>query len=216
MFSASAINSMDYVEDLLAESLHHLLRLDWANPPYPAGGEILLDALRRGGWCRLEKARLELQPMCAVVEPLPCRRDPFSCGNRSGMSHHRDKIPVPACLDAQHAEAAFVIVEGDALDDVGQHLLRRLLGLCGIEGDDGVLERGHLLEEVSYALRHAAGIAAQERAPEMVDAFCEAAGGQAAIIQAMGLEEDAAMEWGECFLTDYAEVCEELGLQLDT
>lgn len=61
MFSVSVISPTDDVEDLLVERLHHLLRLDWANPPYPAGGEILLDALCHGGQRGLEEPRLELQ-----------------------------------------------------------------------------------------------------------------------------------------------------------
>jgi len=69
----------------------------------------------------------------AVVEPLTGGSNPFACGDGGGMPNHRYEVPVPPRFDAQHAEAAFIIVEGHALDNAGQHLLRRLLGLyCGV------------------------------------------------------------------------------------
>ena len=128
---------LDDVEDLLAEGLHHLLGIDRADAADHAGGEVLLDPLRRGGRRGLQKPRLELLAMGAVVEPFARGRDPFARRDRGGMSDHRDEVAVPARLDAQHAEAVLVIVEGHALDDAGQHLLRCLLGLCG--GDCGSL-----------------------------------------------------------------------------
>jgi len=39
-----------------------------------------------------------------------------------GATHHRYQVAVALGLDAQHAEAALGVVEGDALDRAGQHL----------------------------------------------------------------------------------------------
>ncbi len=40
------------------------------------------------------------------------------------MTHGRDKIAMATRLDAEHAEAVFAIVVGDALDEACQNFLR--------------------------------------------------------------------------------------------
>src|ERR1700730_11047345 len=70
----------------------------------------------------------------------PCVRSltqvPLACTNSPSCDHCRvtedgDQVALAAGLDAQHAEAVLVVVEGDALDEAGQDLgwgarLRRL------------------------------------------------------------------------------------------
>jgi hypothetical protein len=63
--------------------------------------------------------------------------DPLAGGDRCRVSHHRDKVALPARLGAQDAEAVLVIMIGDALDETGKNLLRRFLrrGLHGHLGN---------------------------------------------------------------------------------
>ena len=120
--------ALDDVEHRLAEGLDHFPGVDRPDPADHAGGEILLDALdgtrRRGA----HETRLELLAVGPVVDPFPRGGDPFAGGDRRRVADDGDEITMPACLDAQHAEAALGIMEGHPFDGAGEH---RAVGLTG-------------------------------------------------------------------------------------
>ena len=116
---------LDDVEHLLAECLDQLPGVDRADAADHAGGEILLDAVGRGGGRAAQKAGLELLAMGAVVDPFARGGDPLAGGDRGGMPDGGHQLAVSPRLDAQNAEAVLGIVEGDALDETRQHLLCR-------------------------------------------------------------------------------------------
>jgi predicted DCC family thiol-disulfide oxidoreductase YuxK len=113
---------LDDVEDVLAEHLDHALGIDRPDAADHAGAEVLLDPLDRGGRRGLQEARLELQPVGAVVGPFAGGGDPFAGRDHRGVADRGDQIPVAAGLDAQDAEAVLRVVEGDPLDEPGEDL----------------------------------------------------------------------------------------------
>ena len=130
---------LDDVEHLLAEGPHQLLGVDRADAADHAGAEILLDAVDRGRGRGAQEPRLELLAMGAVVDPVARRGDPLAGGDRRGVADDRDQIAMAARLDPQNAEAVLGVVEGDPLDQAGQHFLGRwfrlrLHGDCRIIG----------------------------------------------------------------------------------
>ena len=68
--------------------------------------------------------RLELQPVLLVPDPPALRDQPFPGGDRRQRPDDRCLVSLPPCLYPQDAEAAFVVVEGDALDQTGDFLGR--------------------------------------------------------------------------------------------
>ena len=116
---------LDDVEHLLAECLDQLPGVDRADAADHAGGEILLDAVGRGGGRAAQKAGLELLAMGAVVDPFARGGDPLAGGDRGGVPDGGHQVTVPARLDAQNAEAVLGIVVGDPLDETRQHFLCR-------------------------------------------------------------------------------------------
>ena len=74
----------------------------------------------RGG---AQEARLELLAVGAVVDPFARRRDPLAGGDRGGVADDGDQVAMAARLDPQNAEAVLGVVEGDPLDEAGQHFL---------------------------------------------------------------------------------------------
>src|SRR4051794_18508486 len=60
--------------------------------------------------------------MRAVVDPGAAHLHPFAGGDGGGMADDGDQVPLAACLDAQHAEPALLVVVGHALDKPSQGL----------------------------------------------------------------------------------------------
>ena len=119
--------SLDNVEDLLPEGPDHLLRIDRPDAPDHAGAEIFLDAFDRT-WSRgLEKARLELLAVGAIVDPFARRGDPLAGRDDGGVADDGHEIAVAARLRPKNAEATLGVVEGDLLDESREHLLGRRL-----------------------------------------------------------------------------------------
>ena len=73
----------------------------------------------------LQKPRLELLAVGAIVDPFAGGGDPLAGGNGCGMADDGHQIAMPARLRPQNAEAVLGVVEGDALDEAGQHFLGR-------------------------------------------------------------------------------------------
>ena len=115
----------DDVEHLLAEGPHQLLGVDRADAADHAGAEILLDAVDRCRRRGLQKPRLELLAVGAVVDPFARRGDPLAGGDRRGVADDGHQIAMAACLHPQNAEAVLGVVEGDPLDEAGEHFLGR-------------------------------------------------------------------------------------------
>ncbi len=93
-------------------------------PFHQAAAEVPLDPLGCGRRHGLHACRLELQPVFLVPDPPALRAQPFPCGHGRQRPDDRCLIPLPSCFHAQDAEAAFVVVESDALDHTGDFLGR--------------------------------------------------------------------------------------------
>ena len=116
---------LDDVEHVRAEQPHHAPGISRTDTPDHAGAEIFFDAFDRRGGGDLQETRAELQPMGPVVGPFARGGVPFAGRNRRRMAHHSDETAVATGLDAQYAEAGLGVVEGDPLDEAGQHLEAR-------------------------------------------------------------------------------------------
>ncbi len=93
-----------------------------------AAGQVLLDALDGGRRHGAEDFGLELLPVFLVDDPSPLGLQPLAGTDFRQRADHGHQLAVPAGLDAQHAEAGFVVVERDAFDEAGDLLG---LGCCG-------------------------------------------------------------------------------------
>ena len=122
--SCSALGRLlDDVEHLFAEGLDQLLGVDRADALDHAGGEVLLDALGGGRRCRAQEIGAELHAVRPVVDPPAARLDELAGADRRGMADDGDQVALAARLHPQDAEAAVLVVEGDALDEAGEVLL---------------------------------------------------------------------------------------------
>jgi hypothetical protein len=59
----------------------------------------------------------------AIVHPFAGCGDPLAGGNDRGVTDDGHQIAVSACLRPEHAEAVLGVVEGDPLDEAGEHFL---------------------------------------------------------------------------------------------
>ena len=73
----------------------------------------------------LQKPRLELLAVGAVVDPFARCGDPLAGGDHGGMADDRHQIAMAARLRPQNAEAVLGVVEGDTLDEAREHFLGR-------------------------------------------------------------------------------------------
>jgi hypothetical protein len=122
----------DYVEHLLSERFHHLLGVDGPDAANHPGAKVFFDALDRRRRGRAQEARLELQAVGVVVNPVARGSDPFAGRDRGGMADDRDQIAMSTRIDPENAEAVVGIVKGDALNKAREHFLN-----CGF------LREGH-------------------------------------------------------------------------
>ena len=113
----------DDVEHLVAEGANQLLGVNRANAPDHAGRQVFLDAVGRIGERGAQEPRFELLAVGTVVDPFARGGDPFTGGDRCGVSHQRNQITMATRLGAQDAEAIFGVMISDALDEAGQHFL---------------------------------------------------------------------------------------------
>ena len=114
---------LDRIEHLLAEGAHQLLGIDWSDAADHPGAEVFLDAVERRRLRGLQKLRLKLLAMGAIVDPFARCRNPLAGGDDRGVPDDRNQFAVATCLDPQNAEAIPVIVECDALDKARQNFL---------------------------------------------------------------------------------------------
>ena len=115
----------DRVEHFLPKGPNQLLGVDGADTADHAGAEILLDAVDRGRRRGPQKSRFELLAMRAVVDPFARCRDPLAGGDRRRMADDGHQIPMAARLCPQNAETVLGVVEGNPLDEAGEHFLGR-------------------------------------------------------------------------------------------
>ena len=120
----------DDVEHAFTKCPDQLAGIHRSDAPDGAGGEVFLHALGGRRRRKAQEASLELLAVRAVVDPLPGCRYPFPGGHHGRVAHQGDQIAVAAGLGPQDTEAAFGIVEGDALDQAGQDFLVRTLRTC--------------------------------------------------------------------------------------
>ncbi len=86
---------------------------------HPAG-EVFLNALGRGRRGGAEDFRLELLAVFLVDDPPALGLQPLAGPDLRQRADDRHQLTVAAGLDAQHAEAGFVVVERHALDEAGE------------------------------------------------------------------------------------------------
>jgi len=96
---------LDRIEHLFTEGTHQLFGVDWSNAAYHARAEVFLDAVERRRLRGLQKLRLKLLAVDAIVDPLARRRNPLTGGNDCSVPDHRNQFPVPTCLDPQDAKS---------------------------------------------------------------------------------------------------------------
>ena len=89
---------LDDVEDLLPESLDHLLGVDRPDASDHPGAQIFLDPVYRTRGRSLEKPRLELLAVGAIVDPFARCSDPFAGRDRRRMADDGHQIAVAARL----------------------------------------------------------------------------------------------------------------------
>ena len=111
---------LDEIEDRLAECLDELLGVHRANPADRPGREIRLDAFEGCRRRRAEKARAELDPVGAVVDPVSTGRDPLARRDGSRGADDRHQVPVSPRLHAEDAESGLLIMKGHAFHETGQ------------------------------------------------------------------------------------------------
>jgi len=63
--------------------------------------------------------------MGSVVDPFARRGDPFAGGDDGGVADDGHQIAMTARFRPENAETVLGIVEGDPLDQAGEHLLGR-------------------------------------------------------------------------------------------
>src|SRR5271165_546283 len=106
-------NSYDR-EDFLAEFLHQLFRVDWADAFDQAAAEVFLNALPRRGRAALEKRGFKLQSVLFVLHPVALSSNPLARVDARKGSNHRYQLPVALHLYTQHRKPRLFAVEGDA------------------------------------------------------------------------------------------------------
>jgi hypothetical protein len=120
---------LDDVEYLVAEGVQQLLGIDRANAANHSRGEVLLDAVDRGGHGGLEEPGFELLAVGTVVDPAAGRRNPLAGRDRGGMTNQSDELAMASDLNPNDAKAILGALVSDALDQSRQHLAVGRLGL---------------------------------------------------------------------------------------
>ena len=115
-------------QNLGSEPPYQLLRQNRPDALYQAASEVSLDTCDRGRRNRLHRACFELQPVLFVPDPPALGDQPFPSGHRGQRPNHRSFPSMPRRFHAQHAEAAFVVVEGDTVNQPGRFPLVAGLG----------------------------------------------------------------------------------------
>ena len=78
----------------------------------------------------LQKAGAELQPVLAILLPLPARLDALAGMDLGGGPQHRHEVLVAAHVNAQDAKAGLGAMERDALDKPRQRLSTSFIVWC--------------------------------------------------------------------------------------
>ena len=113
---------LDDVEHRLAESAHQFPGEVRADPLDHAGAQVLLDAIEGARGDHPQIARLEWQPMLAIVDPPALGLEGLAGGEAGRRADDGDQLALPAHLHPQHTEAALGAMEGDALDGAAEAL----------------------------------------------------------------------------------------------
>jgi hypothetical protein len=118
--------AVDDREGSLLERLHDPAGEHRADAFDHAAGEVLLDALDRGRRHRAQDVRLELLAVLLVDGPAALDLHPLPGPNFRQRADDGHQIAMAPGLDAQHAEAGFVVVESDTLHQAGDLLRLRM------------------------------------------------------------------------------------------
>src|SRR6266478_2677429 len=110
-------------EDFLAEFLHQLFCVDWADAFDQAAGEVFFNPLPRCGRAALEERGFKLQPVLFVLHPISLSCYPLARVDARKDSYPCHWFPVALHLYTQHRKPCLFAVEGDALDQSRESLL---------------------------------------------------------------------------------------------
>ena len=77
--------------------------------------EVTPDTLQRGSRACLEEGGLELQAVGAVVQPDPAYLYMLAGGDGNSVADHGNQVTLTTGFNAQNAEPALGIMEGDTL-----------------------------------------------------------------------------------------------------
>jgi hypothetical protein len=118
---------LDDVEDLVSEGFDHLLGVDRADAADHPRAQIFLDPVDRARRRGLQKPRLELLTVSAVVNPFARCGDPLASGDDGRVADDGHQIAVSARFRPENAKAVLSVVEGNPLHESGEHFLGRWL-----------------------------------------------------------------------------------------
>jgi hypothetical protein len=80
--------------------------------------------------------------MLLIPDPPVFRTQPFPYGHRRQRPDDRRFLPLPACFHPKDAEAAVIVLEGNALYDAGDLLGRGWRsGMAAVMSGDSILPR---------------------------------------------------------------------------
>src|SRR5271169_2511103 len=129
-FPQAARLLLDDVKDGIAEGAYQLLRVHRPDAADHARARILLDPLGRRRRRGLEERGSEFDAVRAVVDPAAAGLHELAGRDHRRVAEHGDQVALAAGFDAQHAEPALFVVEGDTLDEAGQDLGWRARPRC--------------------------------------------------------------------------------------
>ena len=108
--------TVDNVEHTLAKFLNQLLGIDGSDAFDETTCEVFFDSLPRGGCARLEKVRLELRAMVAILNPSPLGGEPFPRIDARGAADDSDQVALSIDFHPHNAKSRFLVVKSDPLD----------------------------------------------------------------------------------------------------
>ena len=108
--------------NLFTEGAHQLLGVDWSNAAYHARAEVFLDAVERRRLRGLQKLRLKLLAVGAIVDPLADAviHSPAEMTAACPITVTNSRCPRALI---RRTQAGFIVVKSHALDRARQNFL---------------------------------------------------------------------------------------------
>ena len=107
--------AVDDVKHTLAEFLDQLLGINGPDAFDETTCEVFFDSLPRGGCARLEKVRLELRAMVAILNPSPLGGEPFPRIDARGSADDGYQIAASIDFHPHNAKSRLLVVKSHPL-----------------------------------------------------------------------------------------------------